>query len=99
MSANAIHCYGIVTNDYEKAKEIILTIIQSRDDTDFCCMSKDNLMVRFKNGEKWVHVKPNSNARCIRLHRVLIDRNISVECLNNMIAPMCYGYCEYIEWI
>ncbi len=96
MSMNAHHCYGIITNDYEKAKELMQTIIQSRDDV-VKYINKDRLIVEFENGEVWRWTRSDSTARGYRFHKALIDRDTPIEVLQNVIMPLMYS--DYIEWI
>lgn len=99
MPMNAIHIYGVVTNDYNKARYIINSIAKSRTDIVRYCNSENNMIVEFKDGTRWMWVNPASGCRGYRLHKALFDRNITFEEFERAWCHFCSFYCEGYEWI
>ena len=58
MSMNAIHTYGVATNDYNKARYIINSIAKSRTDVVRYYIGESNMIVEFKDVTRWMWVKP-----------------------------------------
>lgn len=84
---------GIITNNYKKATDLFTQLEQEH-------LGK---IVRFINSKerkelilddntfyKWV--KPSDNSRGHRFRKVYIDKNITLDKLNNIILPICV-YC------
>lgn len=99
MSMNAIHTYGIVTNDFELVLNTITNIIEKTDKKHHCSFSMNDLNVRFEDGTKWCWVKPIDMSRGYRLYKALFDRRLTFEEFEFVMRQNCSGYCEGYEWI
>lgn len=91
-----VHCI-IFSNDSNKANEkmqdILGDLILSNSKYDVIRI-KDNIKeIRLENGIRYIWVAPNENARGYRCNHAFIDRNLSLETIENYILPISF-YCS-----
>lgn len=104
MSANAHHCWGVVTKSKGKGLSIIDSIKEEqklqgnnwvKELYDDCGKT-----VYFENGFCVRAFPPIENFRGYRFHRLWCDKDIDQDYLGQVILPMaCYMKYEDIIWI
>ena len=100
MSLNAIHCWGVLTNNKEKADKVF---------ADFECEHKDQIIqqrrdkhsraIRLNTGHRLIWVKPKECARGYRYHKLWADIDLSEEEKNILVYPKLYCSYDSITWI
>lgn len=55
--------------------------------------------ILLKNDESWVWINPSDySIRGYRFYKVLADKNINKEIIEEAILPRCSFYCKSFEW-
>lgn len=82
---------GIITNDFEKAKNKFIEIYKSypENDISFFSIGEESINLELANGFQYFWYRPNSGMRSCRFRAAMIDENITEEELLNVI-PCCY---------
>lgn len=85
---------GVVTNNREKARDIIFGNITSRGVSILNGFnSKYDIRIEFSDGSIWKWVLASDKARCHRFTKAYIDSSIDAEILEKVILPCCC-YCK-----
>lgn len=88
--------YILFSNDNIKANkkmEQILETIMLSDDKCRVMRVKDGIKeIRIEDGTRYVWVKPSDNSRGYRCNHAFIDRNLSLEIIENHVMPVAF-YC------
>lgn len=84
---------GILTNDSAKAELKLQELYckYNKEDVEIFIMSTDRKELRLNNGERFVWIKLNNGSRGYRCGKIIIDRNIRLEELQEIILPICYA--------
>ena len=77
LSANAHHCYGIITKDIEKAYKKICEICEN-EDVLLICKSSCGVFAETKDGHVYKWINPSGCIRGYRLHKAWVDKNIDM---------------------
>jgi hypothetical protein len=100
MSLNAIHCWGVLTNNKEKADKVFADFEREHKDKIIRYRkSKYAKEIRLNTGHRLFWVKPNSYARTYRYHKLWADIDLSEEEKNNFVYPQLYCSNQDIIWI
>lgn len=87
----------VFSNDPEKANnemEYILSEHILLDEIYEVRRMKEGIKeIKLKNGERYIWLKPNENAKGYRCNHAYIDRNLSLEVIENNIIPIAF-YCS-----
>lgn len=104
MSANAHHCWAVVTSDESKADKVFAQVSkeQKEKNIDFIQIreGKDHAEIVYKDDVSIRWIKPIANFKGFRFHRLWCDKDIDKKYLEQVILPMaCYMRHEDIVWI
>lgn len=101
MSMNAIHCWGVVTGNKEKADKIFAEVEKEYEGHIVKrIVSSIQRVTYFEGGHRLIWVRPSQNARGYRFHRIWLDKDIvDEEILRCVIFPKLYCNREDIIWI
>mgnify|MGYP001220132447 CR=1 FL=1 len=86
---------GIFTNNPYKAKSKLQEIYDKTDknNIDVFVLSKFQKELRLLDGTRYIWIKPIDNSRGYRCANAFIDRELTLEELNNIVFPICV-YCS-----
>jgi len=85
--------YAIITNDYEKTKQIIEQVSQDGNVKQIQT-SKNDLRVIFEDGTQWIWLRPSANVRGYCVTKAIIDSNIEID-LESFYNYIVYGACRW----
>lgn len=86
---------AIITNDFEKAKEIIEQFARDPNKPiKQVRVSKNDMSVIYEDGTRWIWLRPNANVRGYCITKVIIDSNIKID-LELFINCIVYGACRF----
>lgn len=104
MSANALHCWAIITTDDQKANKTINQIIDEQNAKDIKTIrghkNKDCAEFCFEDGNRVIWIGHTGNLKGFRFHRLWCDKDIDQDYFEQVISPMAvYMKYEDIVWI
>lgn len=104
MSANAHHCWAIITRDKNKAETLMESIKEEQKLEGNLCKWKlyreYEIKLGFENGVCLIAFPPIENFKGFRFHRLWCDKDINQDYLEQVILPMAvYMKYEDIIWI
>ena len=104
MSLNAHYCWAVVTRDESKAVKVFTQVSKSKkkDGIDFITIRKreNYAEIVYEDGVCLKWIRPITNCKGSRFHRLWCDINIDQDYFEQVILPMaCYMKYEDIVWI
>jgi len=85
---------GVFTNDYYKALKLFTNLYHDkRQEIDSYRNSESIQEIRLLNGTQYLWIKPINNSRGHRCEKAYIDKNLTLNELNNIVIPICV-YCR-----
>lgn len=104
MSANAHHCWAIITPYRYKADQVIDQVIEELKRKNIKVVmnyrGKDWADIIFECGHSLKWIGHSDNFKGFRFHRLWCDKDVDGKYLEQVILPMaCYMKYEDIVWI
>lgn len=84
---------GVITNDWAKAnlKFQELRCKYKDNEVEAFIINKDRMELKLINNFRYTWIKSRTSSKGYRCGKIIIDRNITLEELNEIILPMCYA--------